>query len=370
MALFGPLPLFVRCARRARKRLIFSVWLAAAALGAAGAEVNATSASDPKEVGRQLREALGTNVAPHKKLTLTVGGKDGVQAAVSTEPSTSARSASNRRLKVLTEEPPSDDSKGALAGAPTAFRAARAKALGLASPSAARPDGGWSYNGETGPQSWAQLKPEFRLCSSGKRQAPIAIKNSNTLIGPAAAIDFHYTPTGASVYNDGRTISVTLAPASVMGNTLEIRGTRYRLTDIEFHTPAEVQIDGNRLPMAVHLLHKSDKGQMAILVVLLQNGESNAFVNTVWTYLPLDTGDRVDIPDKLLNVNEILPADQRYFQFIGSLSKPPCTENVLWLVMSQALTVSPAQYQLFTQLFEMNARPLQPSNGRPVRGEP
>ena len=288
---------------------------------------------------------------------------------MTTDPSASGHAATTRRAKVITEEP-TDDSKGALAGAPAPFRAARAKALGLTLPSAARPDGGWSYSGETGPQSWAQLKPEFRLCSSGKRQAPIAIKNSATLIGPAAPIDFHYTPTGATVYNDGRTISVSLAPSAVAANTLEIRGTRYRLTDIEFHTPAEVQVDGNRLPMAVHLLHKSDKGQLAILVVLLQNGEPNAFVNTVWTYLPLDTGDRVDIPDKLLNVNEILPADQRYYQFMGSLSKPPCTENVLWLVMSQALTVSPAQYQLFTQLFEMNARPLQPTNGRPVRGEP
>ena len=333
-------------------------------------EINASSASDPKEVGRQLREALGTTVAPHKKLTLVVGGKSG---GVTTDTAVPAHSAVARSTTEAADSTASaDDSKGALAGAPSQFLQARAKALGLTNKARnnASGDGGWAYSGDNGPQNWARLRADYGLCATGKRQAPIAIQTSAALIGPAAAIGFHYAPTGASVYNDGRTVRVSLAPSANADNTMEVRGSSYRLTEINFHAPSEIQIDGQRFPLSAHLIHKNAAGQVAILVVLLENGERNALIDKVWTYLPLDTADRVEMPDRLLNVNELLPADQRYFQFMGSLSTPPCTEGVLWLVIAQPLTLSPAQFRVFSQLFPQSARPLQALNGRPVRGEP
>ena len=347
-------------------------------MAAQSGEINATSASDPKEVGRQLREALGTSVAPHKKLTLVVGGKTGPVTidAGAPGPAYARRKTVQTGAEGASETAPAggtpDDTKGALAGAPLQFLQARAKALGLTSRarSMANGDGGWHYSGETGPANWAKLRADYGLCASGTRQAPIAIESNAALIGPAAAIGFRYTPTGATVENDGRTIRVSLAPSSTADNTLEVRGGSFRLTEINFHTPSEIQIDGKRYPMSAHLVHKSASGRIAILVVLLQNGEANTLIDKVWTYLPLDAADKVDMPDRLLNVNELLPADQRYYQFMGSLSTPPCTEGVLWLVIQQPVTLSPAQFRVFTQLFPMNARPLQALNGRPVRGEP
>ena len=342
-------------------------------------EINASSASDPKEVGRQLRDALGTSVAPHKRLTLIVDGKSGpvtIDAGALPPAHSSHRlepkGTTSRAANQATSDA-QDDSKGALAGAPSQFLQARAKALGLAQRArvTGNTDVGWSYSGEAGPQNWAKLRADYGLCASGKRQSPIAIHPGTTLIGPAAAINFHYTPTGASVVNDGRTIRVVLAPSSSSAdNTLEVRGSSFRLTEINFHTPSEIEVDGKRYPMAAHLVHKNAAGQTAILVVLLASGDANNLIDKVWTYLPLDTADHVDMPDRLLNVNELLPADQRYYQFMGSLSTPPCTEGVLWLVIEQPLSLSPAQLRVFTQLFPMNARPLQAVNGRPVRGEP
>ena len=106
---------------------------------------------------------------------------------------------------------------------------------------------------------------------------------------------------------------------------------------------------------------------MAVLAVLFDPGEASTMIQKVWTHMPLDVGDRVSLPDGLLDLNETLPKDMRYYQFIGSLTTPPCTEGVLWLVLRQPMSLSREQLALFSQLFPNNARPTQPSFGRVVR---
>jgi carbonic anhydrase len=119
--------------------------------------------------------------------------------------------------------------------------------------------------------------------------------------------------------------------------------------------------------MVAHLVHKSDAGQLAVVAVLMEVAGTNPLIDKVWTYMPLDTGDRVAMPRELLDMNELLPADQRYYQFMGSLTTPPCSEGVLWMVLKQPMKISKVQYKLFSQLYPNNARPVQPVNGRPVR---
>jgi carbonic anhydrase len=114
-------------------------------------------------------------------------------------------------------------------------------------------------------------------------------------------------------------------------------------------------------------VHKNAAGQLAVVSVLMEVGEPSSFLDKVWTYMPLDTNDRVRMPDNLVDMNEILPADQRYYQYFGSLTTPPCSEGVLWLVIKQPLRISPAQYKLFSQQFPFNARPVQAVNGRLIR---
>ncbi|MFZ3220880.1 MAG: carbonic anhydrase family protein, partial [Rhodoferax sp.] len=221
----------------------------------------------------------------------------------------------------------------------------------------------WSYEGAEGPQVWSRLNPAFKLCAYGLRQSPIAIDDNASLQGPAEALQFGYTPSTGTVVNNGHTIQV-----DVQGdNTLRVRGSTYQLRQFHFHTPAEEVVNGRRADMVVHLVHQNAEGQLAVVAVQLVAGEPNTLIDTVWTYMPLDTGDHVRIPAGLLNLGELLPTDQRYYQYMGSLTTPPCTEGVLWMVLKQPVTVSPSQLRLFTQIYANNARPVQPVNGRPVR---
>ena len=299
-------------------------------------------AASPKEMGDKVREALGTSASPNRKLTLVINGKAVATAGVAGQSS-------------------------APAVAPQSSRAAlAARAAAKAGPAMAASRGGevhWDYEGANGPQAWGQLKPEFNLCAIGKRQSPINIEEGNTLAGPAEPIQFSYNPSNGMVVNNGHTIQV-----DVQGeNSITVRGTNYRLTQFHFHTPSEEQINGKRFSMVAHLVHKSDAGQLAVVAVLMEVAGTNPLIDKVWTYMPLDTGDRVAMPRELLDMNELLPADQRYYQFMGSLTTPPCSEGVLWMVLKQPMKISKVQYKLFSQLYPNNARPVQPVNGRPVR---
>jgi len=315
-------------------------------IGAGTADVNTTSAANPKEVGNQVREALGTSVAPNKKLTVVVSDK----AAGGHAPA-----ASHTAAPVATQSS-------------RAYIQARAAALtGHAAP-AGMPDahGGevhWAYDGENGPQTWGKLKPEFNLCAIGKRQSPINIEEGNTLAGPAEPIQFNYSPSNATVVNNGHTIQVDLQG----DNAITVRGSSYRLVQFHFHSPSEEQVNYKRFAMVAHLVHKNDEGQLAVVAVLLEQGTANQLIDKVWTYMPLDANDRVRMPRDMLNMNELLPADQRYYQFMGSLTTPPCSEGVRWLVMKQPVQVSQAQIDAFKAVMHHpNNRPVQPLNGRLV----
>lgn len=320
------------------------------------ADITATTASNPKAIGDQLREALGMPIVAKRKITLVVNDPNAHPGATAPDRakagSGSKPAAHVRHGTVVT----AGQGAPAVIGAPAVVgAAAMAPAHGA--------DVHWDYDGNNGPRVWGQLEPDFALCASGKRQSPINIEEESTLQGPAEALEFNYKPSNGTVVNNGHTIQV-----DVQGeNTLVVRGSRFRLLQFHFHTPSEEQINGKRAAMVAHLVHRNDEGQLAVVAVLLEPGTANPMIDKVWTYMPLDAKDRVRMPPGLLNLNELLPADQRYYQFMGSLTTPPCSEGVLWMVLKSPMQISPAQLKLFTQLYPMNARPVQAVNGRPVR---
>jgi carbonic anhydrase len=322
-------------------------------------EITTTSASNPKDVGNQVREALGVSVVPNKKLNVVVSGKSEAGALPTRIPAAGSPPVTPQTSRALLQ--------------------ARAAAMAGHGMGSAEPSGGgviknvesgahhgeahWAYEGENGPQAWGKLKPEFNLCAIGKRQSPIHIEEGNTLQGPAEPVQFAYMPSNGTVVNNGHTIQV-----DVQGeNTITVRGSSYKLLQFHFHTPSEEQVNSKRFAMVAHLVHRNDEGQLAVVAVLLEPGNSNPLIEKVWTYMPLDSNDRVRMPRDLLNLNELLPSDQRYYQFMGSLTTPPCTEGVLWMVLKQPMQISRAQFRLFTQLYPNNARPVQALNARPVR---
>jgi len=312
-----------------------------------------TASANP--MAEKIRAAMAGTVVASKRMTVTVDSKETAAPAHAQESAHGATPAA----KVLASRRYSQARAAAVAGHP----AADAPALAHDAPAAHGGDVHWAYEGENGPQAWGKLKPDFNLCAIGKRQSPINIEDGNTLQGPAEPVQFAYVPSNATVVNNGHTIQV-----DVQGdNSITVRGSNYRLLQFHFHTPSEEQINFKRFPMVAHLVHKNNEGQLAVVAVLLDEGLANPLIDKVWTYMPLDNGDRVRMPQGLLNLTELLPTDQRYYQFMGSLTTPPCSEGVLWMVMKQPVTLSKGQYKLFTQLYPNNARPVQPINGRPVR---
>jgi carbonic anhydrase len=257
---------------------------------------------------------------------------------------------------------PREASAGTAVAATTATTAPTSGSA-AATPSRSREPLEWSYQGAGGPAAWASLKPEYQLCGNGQRQSPIHIEPGAALQGPNEALGFDYGASGGTVLHDGRTIRVEVDG----NNLLQVRGASYRLVSFDFQHPAEEMVGHQGFAMGLHLLHRDAQGRNAIVAVLLQPGEAHRFIDQVWTYIPLDVGDRVRMPPGSLDMAALLPTDQRYYQFFGSMTTPPCEEGVLWMVLKQPVSLSAAQLRLFAQMFPANARPVQALNGRIVR---
>ena len=320
---------------------------APAAPAAAAAPVAAETARPTSSLAQQVRAAVSEHQAGRVK-----------QVSLVINPADAARTAPHAARVAAAQT-----GHGAAPGGSREY--IRAKAAALAGHGAA-PGGHeahWDYEGENGPERWGQMKSDFATCAVGNRQSPIHIQTGDAVPGPAEPIEFHYGPSGGSVVNNGHTIQVDIAGH----NYIKVRGTAYKLVQFHFHHPAEEKVNYKGFAMVAHLVHKNEAGQLAVVAVLLDVGANNNFIQKVWTRMPLDTNDRVQLPDDLLNLNELLPTDQRYYQFMGSLTTPPCTEGVLWQVIKQPVTLGPDQLKLFTKLFPMNARPVQAVNGRLVR---
>ncbi|MDY7539907.1 carbonic anhydrase family protein [Undibacterium sp. RTI2.1] len=218
----------------------------------------------------------------------------------------------------------------------------------------------WSYEGEGGPLNWGKISPANAKCDSGERQSPIDIRDGIRV--DLAPISFDYKPAGFRVTDTGHTIQVNLGP----GNYITVNGRSFELVQFHFHKPAEERVNGKGFEMVVHLVHKDADGKLAILAVLIERGKPHSLVQSVWNNLPLEKNDSMQGP-AAMDLNEILPAKRDYYTFMGSLTEPPCTEGVLWLVMKEPIEISAEQLAIFNRLYPMNARPIQKTSGRLIK---
>ncbi len=219
----------------------------------------------------------------------------------------------------------------------------------------------WSYEGAGRPEFWSRLDPAYALCGNGRRQAPVDIRDSIPVDQPP--VDFAYRDTPFTIIDNGRTIEVTLS-----GNAMLTMGKVYRLQRIVFRQPSETRIAGVAYPLEAQLLHKSTDGAQAIVSVLFSEGTENSFVQTLWDYLPLEAHTAVTPPGILVDPLLLLPSRRGYYSFMGSLTTPPCTEEVLWIVLQQPVQLSQAQIDIFTRFHRNNGRPAQPAFGRTIKG--
>jgi carbonic anhydrase len=218
----------------------------------------------------------------------------------------------------------------------------------------------WTYEGEEGPANWGELDPDYAACSQGAAQSPIDITNPTH--GDLPDITFaEQSLSPIKIINNGHTIQVN-APT---GNTIAFDDVTYELTQFHFHSPSEHKIEGEAQAMELHLVHKDTEGNLAVLGVLLKEGAEHAALKPVFDNMPPAAGPEQSV-DGTIMLSALLPADKSTYRYDGSLTTPPCSEGVKWIVFVQPMEVSTEQIDAFRKLYMENARPPQDLNGREV----
>ena len=215
----------------------------------------------------------------------------------------------------------------------------------------------WGYEGAMGPESWGN---DFPTCARGKAQAPLNIK------GPFEKALFNVTPDYKNgplkIINNGHTIQVNVPP----GSKLRIDSQPFELVQFHFHRPSEEQINGKPSAMVAHFVHKNSEGRLAVLGVMLKEGNENPGIKTLWTHAPTKEGPEVSPEGVNFNPGNLLPREYEFYSYEGSLTTPPCTEGVRFFILKSQVNISREQVEAFP--FKKNARPVQPQNGRAIAG--
>ncbi|GJI88508.1 hypothetical protein RugamoR1_16710 [Rugamonas sp. R1(2021)] len=247
------------------------------------------------------------------------------------------------------------------ARAAAAAKAKKAAAIAAAAPPAPKVySNHWSYEGENGPANWGKINPEWAKCGTGSRQSPIDIRDGMKV--ELEQINFDYHPSSFNVTDNGHTVQVMVSG----GNFITVNNRMYELVQFHFHRPSEERVNGKGYEMVMHLVHKDGEGRLAVVALLLERGRPQPVIQQVWNNLPLEKLETL-APSTVLDPMELIPARRDYFTFMGSLTTPPCSEGVLWLVMKEPVQASPAQLALFSRLYPLNARPIQPGGGRIIK---
>jgi carbonic anhydrase len=230
-----------------------------------------------------------------------------------------------------------------------------AMVLAVASAAAQTP---FAYFGPNGPASWGQLDPAWAVCGNGSEQSPVDF-GKNTIL-----TDLHRKPVPTAyerstgqIFNNGHTIEIETEGH----NVLTLDGTEYELQQFHFHGVSEHTFEGQGGDMELHLVHKSAAGETVVVGVLVERGTSSGALAPIFAQLPND-----------LNVNhplaapfdpgQFLPADRAYYRYEGSLTTPPCTEGVHWIVLKDRITISTEDLAQFHERIHFNARPVQRSS--------
>jgi len=221
----------------------------------------------------------------------------------------------------------------------------------------------WGYQGAIGPDHWGALAPEYAACD-GNAQSPVDIRAPSKASLPTLHFDYRSAP--LTIGNNGVTIRVNYPPGH-SGDFLIVGDTRYQLVQFHFHRPSAEYIDGKPYPMVLHLMHKSSDGKVAGVAVLLKPGAANATVQQLWDHMPVTPGPGQAVAGVAVNPAGLLPPGYGYYRYMGSLTAPPCTEGVTWIVLKSPVEISPAQIAAFARLFPHDVRPPQPLNGRVVQ---
>jgi carbonic anhydrase len=227
---------------------------------------------------------------------------------------------------------------------------------------AAESNAHWGYEGDEGPANWGELSAKYAMCRDGMNQSPIDLVADFHVGLPEIVFEYKGTPIRET--NNGHTIMLKASP----GNYLNVpeKEWRYQLVQGHFHSPSEHTINGKSYAMEIHLVHADLDGQIAVAGVMIEEGEENAMLNRIWSFMPEQVGETRESPLTVFEAG-VMPPTRNYFTYDGSLTTPPCTEGIQWFVLRDPLTASAEQIARFKERVGSSTnRPTQPHNARMI----
>jgi carbonic anhydrase len=233
--------------------------------------------------------------------------------------------------------------------------------IGVAAHAAESAASHWSYSGETGPEHWGSEDPAFAVCGTGKHQSPINVERA--VVKDLPDLKFDYKDTALKVTDTGHSFQVNAAAGS---GGLTVGDDHYDFVQVHFHEPSEERVHGKQYSMVAHIVHKNAKGELAVVAVLIHAGKTNEFLKPIFDNFPATGTAETNVAGKTINMGTFLPMHHGYYTFDGSLTTPPCSENVRWFVLKDTVEASEAQLKQFGARYAHNNRPTQPVNGRVI----
>lgn len=218
----------------------------------------------------------------------------------------------------------------------------------------------WAYMGIEGPAHWSMLSKEFMICETGTRQSPINITMTQLNYNQEKLI-FHYETSELHELNNGHTIQVS----HVSGCRVDLNERAYKLRQFHFHAPSEHHINGEGFPMEMHLVHQDSQGRVLVLAVMLEADRDRPVLTKLWNWLPDQIGKEVSIPLEF-RLSDILPPNTHHYSYSGSLTTPPCTEGVQWIVLKDPIHIARQDVDRFVEIIGENARPIQRIGDREI----
>jgi len=211
----------------------------------------------------------------------------------------------------------------------------------------------FGYRGDIGPAYWGTLDEAWSTCGTGTIQSPVDLTHQRTWM----TLPIDYASTDGEIFNNGHTVEVELPEGN--GNTITLDGIVYPLVQFHFHTASEHRVLGRGYDMEMHLVHKTADGQYAVIGVFLKRGTSSGALAPIFAELPNIVEENVnyELPD--FNPAGFLPPSRAHYRYLGSLTTPPCTEGVKWIVMRDPVTVSDEDMAQFANQISFNARYVQ-----------
>ena len=215
----------------------------------------------------------------------------------------------------------------------------------------------WGYEPHNGPELWGALDREYSACGLGAEQSPIDLTGGQW--ADLTPVEFDYGRTRLAIRNTGHTIQ--MRPGG--GNGIVLDGVGHNLLEFHFHHRSEHLVDGASFPLEMHLVHRNVDDGLAVVGILIFEGEINNALASVWSRLPPDPGALRALPGEF-DLASLLPSFRTTWRYRGSLTTPPCTEGVSWVVLDAPLPMSAAQIATFASIYPCNCRPVQPLGER------